>query len=1031
MALAQLNRTVSLAPTTTSTSNNVPTYGAKECIECVWYHLCYVTGLTPCSETIAEQVTGVTSREVRTSLTEFPDPSDLPRSAWEYYLEVTGIEDSEREREWQELLDVILVFVRPRQRELYSVQLTQSITQAALFASVLSTFLIETLSSLQEDPLDAIQNILLYQTLVMQNRTAGPYVAPTFSPPPYAVAVNTLFFASLGVVLVTAFLCMLAKGWIRALDRKLWEIPDLQRRAVIKELREQGLHRWRLQDLITILPSLVHLSLLLFFIGLTVYLLHTHKLPASLLISIFGIGVLVYALSIIVSTFDKFSPFQPLYSRVLDADSSPADETILVPALNKVWGVTHYQYDSVYAKNLFKSILPYLDDLKIRLLGHWHPYLSNDTSRFSTKEARHLAYGICMQGPSPDNAPPFETLNAVIGVLNDYPDPWSHLVASLLQVRLNDATWDSPIAPHEADIITAISNVDRLTTDQWCFSLSSTSVLFARNKGLCGPEEIPAVMRILARLLQKGLHHEEAVDPGVTNTPVNRCTDFWLYVVMSVLDKETPSAEVRASTGGILHARDIEACASGMTQDTNYIRHLLQLSRDRNLDPSLMRSCLVSIVYILVSTCLRGHQEITLVNQYLDIIEEEFDLIAWNHSFSELLTSTHTESNEVSATVLCLLRGQLVDSLDDREPNRAAATILREYDLKLSNTDLQLTTSILKVMDHVILNQSWIAGLVLQNSWLSLYAHNRARLPYNSAIPAEWSSDCTSVASERLDLYDSFDCFAEIDLINFFLSSPSASIACRALRWYLHIKGDAFTSGDVHDFISFPTIFRKGLSVDENRESWLLLVENLIPTWNEVSTEWRTNFVKAFFGQEIMADRSTTSGVGDEEITLDPLDPLDTGSTTQTGGLGWMEDVWTTVLQPLVREVHVGRLESSWSGLSGVMHAAYPESARLKEFASLLEPNPNVMWDEPSEGMPHDGDGADPLLQSVEERLEVSARSLLGVLAPLLEAVADLIPTALLNRHLRNSPLLLDERLHHDTESLYRIKAVLNPTREG
>jgi Family of unknown function (DUF6535) len=79
----------------------------------------------------------------------------------------------------------------------------------------------------------------------MQNRTTESYVAPEFSPPPYAVAVNMLFFASLSVVLVAAFLCMLVKGWIRELNRKLRGIPDLQKRAVVKELREQGLVRWR------------------------------------------------------------------------------------------------------------------------------------------------------------------------------------------------------------------------------------------------------------------------------------------------------------------------------------------------------------------------------------------------------------------------------------------------------------------------------------------------------------------------------------------------------------------------------------------------------------------------------------------------------------------------------------------------------------------------------------------------------------------------------------------------------------------
>ena len=43
----------------------------------------------------------------------FPDPGNQPKSAWEHYLEIMDIIDDDREREWQDLLDVILVFVRP------------------------------------------------------------------------------------------------------------------------------------------------------------------------------------------------------------------------------------------------------------------------------------------------------------------------------------------------------------------------------------------------------------------------------------------------------------------------------------------------------------------------------------------------------------------------------------------------------------------------------------------------------------------------------------------------------------------------------------------------------------------------------------------------------------------------------------------------------------------------------------------------------------------------------------------------------
>ena len=43
----------------------------------------------------------------------FPDSGNQQKSAWEYYLEITAIKDDDREREWRDLLDVILVFVRP------------------------------------------------------------------------------------------------------------------------------------------------------------------------------------------------------------------------------------------------------------------------------------------------------------------------------------------------------------------------------------------------------------------------------------------------------------------------------------------------------------------------------------------------------------------------------------------------------------------------------------------------------------------------------------------------------------------------------------------------------------------------------------------------------------------------------------------------------------------------------------------------------------------------------------------------------
>lgn len=81
--------------------------------------------------------------------------------------------------------------------------------------SCLSAFLIELLSSLQQDPMETIQDILIYQTYMMRNSNLGPYVPPSFSPPYYIEVVNALFYASLGLTLLVAFISMLIKSWVR------------------------------------------------------------------------------------------------------------------------------------------------------------------------------------------------------------------------------------------------------------------------------------------------------------------------------------------------------------------------------------------------------------------------------------------------------------------------------------------------------------------------------------------------------------------------------------------------------------------------------------------------------------------------------------------------------------------------------------------------------------------------------------------------------------------------------------------------
>jgi hypothetical protein len=189
--------------------------------------------------------------------------------------------------------------------------------QAALFAGFLSSFLIELLDRLEPDPMDIIQDVLIYQTQMMRNSSLGPYVAPDFSPPDHIVVVNALFYASLGVMILAAFVAMLIKSWVREFDRGLRAMSLPEQRAKTREFRYLGMERWKLPEMVGVLPFLIQISLLLFSIGLVLFLFHISTPSFGVTTAVFGIGILYYTMTTSISVFVTSSPFHSPLSRTL------------------------------------------------------------------------------------------------------------------------------------------------------------------------------------------------------------------------------------------------------------------------------------------------------------------------------------------------------------------------------------------------------------------------------------------------------------------------------------------------------------------------------------------------------------------------------------------------------------------------------------------------------------------------------------------------------------------------------------------
>lgn len=137
--------------------------------------------------------------------------------------------------------------------------------------------------------MNLIQDALIYQMQMMRNSSLAPYVPPDSSPPRYIVIVNALSYASLGVMVLVAFIAMLIKNWIREFGRNLRAMSNPEQQERTREFRYLGMERWMLVGMVEVLPSLIRVSLLLFSIGLVLFVFHISILSFGVTTAIFAI----------------------------------------------------------------------------------------------------------------------------------------------------------------------------------------------------------------------------------------------------------------------------------------------------------------------------------------------------------------------------------------------------------------------------------------------------------------------------------------------------------------------------------------------------------------------------------------------------------------------------------------------------------------------------------------------------------------------------------------------------------------------
>ena len=141
-----------------------------------------------------------------------------------------------------------------------------------MFSAVVTTFIIESYKTLDAQPDDLTNQLLVHLSIQMANlpngsilTTAPQFSSQSFVAPRSSVVINTLWSLSLILALITASLGILVKQWFHEFMAQGTQDPTYRIR--IRFFRSKGLERWQVFEIAAALPLLLQIALLLFFVA--------------------------------------------------------------------------------------------------------------------------------------------------------------------------------------------------------------------------------------------------------------------------------------------------------------------------------------------------------------------------------------------------------------------------------------------------------------------------------------------------------------------------------------------------------------------------------------------------------------------------------------------------------------------------------------------------------------------------------------------------------------------------------------------
>ncbi|KAJ3562182.1 hypothetical protein NP233_g9739 [Leucocoprinus birnbaumii] len=235
----------------------------------------------------------------KTGSADSPATDGEPANCWETCLDFAKQFAAEDMEVWKDEVDKLLIF-------------------AGLFSGVVASFATESYRNLKKDPAETtvllLKNLLILQLNATnpQQGFAGIDTDPVAQPVSNGNKRAAIYhFLSLVLTISTAIAGILCLQWIREYSRNPVGVPGSRREHLgVRFMRHEGMEHYHVFTCLTVLPLLLIISLLLFFIGLVEMLFEVNDTVAVVALVMAGITftfVLITTLLPSVQPWTKYS----------------------------------------------------------------------------------------------------------------------------------------------------------------------------------------------------------------------------------------------------------------------------------------------------------------------------------------------------------------------------------------------------------------------------------------------------------------------------------------------------------------------------------------------------------------------------------------------------------------------------------------------------------------------------------------------------------------------------------------------------